>query len=115
MKLEIEWNAKPLNDIEKIETRKSVREEDRKVYNSLKHAGFFFRGNVVKKASDDLDMVDILADDLDFRSAAEEIIIDAIQDYMALDFNGDFKLYNLPVEVSRVLNCIFIEDAFEEA
>lgn len=114
-KLEIEWNAKIITDKEKEEILKNVRKEDRKVYNSLKHAGFFTRGNVVKKASEDLDMGDVLGDDLDFRSAAEEIIIDAIQDYNALDFNGDFKPYNLPIEIRRVLNCIFLEDAFEIA
>lgn len=114
-KLEIEWGAKPITNKEKKEIRKFVREEDRKVYNSLKHAGFFSQGNVVKKASDDLDMVDVLGDNLDFRSAAEEIIIDAIQDYKTLDFNGGFKPYDLPIEIRRVINCIFLEDAFEEA
>ncbi|HAS6217499.1 TPA: hypothetical protein I7172_21715 [Vibrio vulnificus] len=114
-KLEIEWSAKPITDKEKSDIRKFVRKEDRKVYNSLKHAGLFYRGKVVKKASDDLDMVDVLGDNLDFRSAAEEIIIDAIQDYKTLDFNGDFKPYNLPIEIRRVLDCIYLEDAFKEA
>ncbi|PRQ64187.1 hypothetical protein [Vibrio sp. V01_P9A10T6] len=113
-KLEIEWGAKPIKDKEKNEIRKFVRKEDRKVYNSLKHAGFFPHGIVIKRASDDLDMVDVLGDNLDFRSAAEEIIIDAIQDYNTLDFNGDFKPYNLPTEIRRVLDCIFLEDAFED-
>ena len=107
--LKIEWDAKPITNKEKNEIRKFVRKQDRKVYNSLKHAGFFNQ----KKASDDLDMLDILGDNLDFRSAAEEIIRDAIQDYTALDFNGDFKPYNLPIEIRRVLDCIFLEDAFE--
>ncbi|MEZ8580602.1 hypothetical protein AB4519_23215 [Vibrio splendidus] len=113
-KLEIEWAAKPIAIKKKKDIRKFVREEDRKVYNSLKHAGLFYRGNVVKKASDDLDMVSILGDNLDFRGAAEEIIIDGIQDYMTLDFNGDIKPYNLPIKVRRVLGCIFLEDAFED-
>lgn len=113
-KLEIEWDAKRIGETEKRQIQKLVRVEDRKVYNSLKHAGFFKQSNVVKKASDDLDMVDVLGDNLDFRGAAEEIIIDAIQDYKALDFNGDFKPYNLPIEIRRVLDCIFLEDAFGE-
>ena len=118
-KLKITWGEKPLSEDNKEEIRKSSRIEDRKVYNSLKHAGVFRykKGKKVvrKKASDDLDMVDVLGDILDFRSAAEEIIIDAIQDYRTLDFNGDFKPYNLPIEIRRVLGCIFLEDAFEEA
>ncbi|MGI2923824.1 hypothetical protein [Vibrio diabolicus] len=113
-KLEIEWNAKSITKEEKQEIQKLVRKEDRKVYNSLKHAGFFYGGKVVKKATDDLDMADVLGDELDFRSAAEEIIIDAIRDYNTLNFNGYFKPYELPINIRRVLGCIFLEDAFEE-
>lgn len=114
-KLEIEWNAKPITNKEKETIRSIVRREDREVYNSLKHAGFFRGDKVCKKASDDLDMVNILGGKLDFQSAAEELIIDAIQDYNALDFNGDFQPYNLPTEIRRVLASIYLEDAFEEA
>ncbi|WP_114742413.1 hypothetical protein [Vibrio cholerae] len=112
-RLEIEWGAKPIKRKEKNEIRKFVREEDRKVYNSLKHAGFFQDGKVIKKASDDLDMKDVMGSNLDFRSAAEEIILDAVQDYKNLDFKGDFKPYNLPLEVRRVLDCFDLEEAFE--
>lgn len=93
----------------------NTRKSDRAVYNALKHAGFKRRGRVVKAASDDLDMLAVLDEYQDFRSAAEEIILDAIQDYMNLDFSGEFQPYNLPDEVRRVLHCIELEEAFDEA
>lgn len=113
--LEMNWGAKPISVEDQDKRKRTIRESDRKVYNSLKHAGFFRGSRVVTKASDDLDMVDVLGDSLDFCSAANEIIFDAIHDYMALDFNGDFKPHNLPIKIRRLLNCTFLEDAFEEA
>ena len=112
-KLEIEWGAKPIEYKEKQRIRNSVRMEGRKVYNSLKHAVLFYKNKPHIKASDDLDMRDIFSDDLDFCRAAEEIIIDAIQDYNSLEFNEDFKPYNLPIEIRRVLDSTYLEDAFE--
>ncbi|MCZ6313869.1 hypothetical protein [Vibrio parahaemolyticus] len=113
-RLEIEWGANPLSKEEKEGIRKDTRITDRAVYNALKHAGFKQRGRVVKTASDDLDMLHVLGEYQDFRAAAEEIILDAITDYTNLDFSGDFKPYNLPIEIRRVLNCTVLEDAFEE-
>jgi hypothetical protein len=117
-KLKITWGAKPLTENNKEHIRCVSRVEDRKVYNALKHSGIF-RFNkktktrdTIKKASDDLEMIDILGENLDFRTAAEDIIIDAIQDYKNLDFNGKFKPYNLGIEIRRVLDCIYLEDAF---
>ncbi|HAS8328738.1 TPA: hypothetical protein I7708_08705 [Vibrio vulnificus] len=113
-RLKIEWEANPLSDEEKERVRKNTRISDRAVYNALKHAGFKRQGIVVK-ASDDLDMLAVLDEYQDFRSAAEEIILDAIQDYMNLDFSGEFQPYNLPDKVRRVLHCIGLEEAFDEA
>ncbi|MCG9630156.1 hypothetical protein [Vibrio sp. Isolate30] len=114
-RLKIEWEANPLSEEDKQRIRKESRITDRSVYNALKHAGFYMRGEFLVKPSDDLDMKKVLGDHLDFRTAAEEIILDAVQDYKNLDFQGTFKPYNLPTEVRRVLSCIFIEDAFDEA
>ena len=114
-RLEIEWGTDPLSEEEKERVRKDTRITDRAVYNALKHAGFKQHGRVVKTASSDLDMLHVLGEYQDFRTAAEEITLDAIADYMNLDFSGDFKPYNLPIEIRRVLDCTFLEDAFEEA
>ncbi|EPO0019386.1 hypothetical protein ACT5DG_001319 [Vibrio vulnificus] len=114
-RLKIVWGANTLPDHLKEKIRDDTRKSDRAVYNALKHAGFKRRGRVVKAASDDLDMLAVLDEYQDFRSAAEEIILDAIQDYMNLDFSGEFQPYNLPDEVRRVLHCIELEEAFDEA
>lgn len=117
-KLKITWDEKLLTERNKEHIRCVSRVEDRKVYNALKHSGIFRFDKKTKirytekKASDDLEMIDILGENLDFRTAAEDIIIDAIQDYKNLDFNGKFKPYNLGIEIRRVLDCIFLEDAF---
>lgn len=118
-KLRITWGEKELTKREKEQIRNKSRVEDRKVYNALKHSGIFGYNRTTgkkftkKKASDDLDMIDVLGDNLDFRTAAEDIILDAIQDYKNLDFDGLFKPYNLRIEIRRVLDCISLEDAFE--
>ncbi|AZG33531.1 hypothetical protein [Shewanella psychromarinicola] len=117
-KLKITWDAKLFTERNKEHIRCVSRVEDRKVYNALKHSGIFGFDKKTrtrytkKKASDDLEMIDILGENLDFRTAAEDIIIDAIQDYKNLDFNGKFKPYNLGIEIRRVLDCIYLEDAF---
>ncbi|MBU2932658.1 hypothetical protein [Vibrio cyclitrophicus] len=111
-RLVIQWGAISITEKEKSKIRKRTRRTDRAVYNALKHSGFYMRGKLIKKASDDLDMMDVLDEYQDYRNAAEEIILDAIADYMNLDFYGEFQPYNLPEEVRSVLNCIYIEDAF---
>ncbi|PSV30327.1 hypothetical protein [Photobacterium sp. GB-72] len=108
-KLEIKWGANPLSREEKKQIIKDTRLVDRSVYNSLKHAGFFNE----KKASEDLDMTNVLEEYQSFRTAAEDIILDAIQDYNNLDFNGEFKPYSLPSYVRKVLISGFIGDGFE--
>ena len=107
--VKIEWGVNPLNSSEKKRIISVCRHYDRAIYNALKHAGY-----KQKKASDDLDMLSVLDEYRDFREAAENIIREAITDYNNLDFTGDFKPYNLPDKIRRVLFCTYFEDAFAE-
>ena len=95
-KLIVEKSVRTLSRREREDLRKEVRRSDLEVYNSLKHTGKFWDNTA---PFDDLEI------NTDFRATAEAVILDAIDDFNALEFDERFEYHSLPDDIKILLNC----------
>lgn len=95
-KLIVDESVRSLCRTEREKIRTDVRRTDLEVYNSLKHTGKPWNQT---PAFDDLNI------NADFRTTAEALIFDAIDDFNALEFDERFEYHSLPENIRILLNC----------
>lgn len=95
-KLVVEKSVRSISDSERKSIIQQSKYAERKVYNSLKHAGNKWTNTL---GYEDLNI------EANFKEEFEEILFAAIDDFNAVTFDENFEYHELSEEIISLLNC----------